>query len=113
MTPEERDDLLRNAPPEEGLEAKYEHLLHAFEEQGRIMKKGADMLRYVAHWLRDAEAAGVSSSGLEICCDKSADELDPIEPLAEADAAEKFSQDAASRKPTASSPPSDSEPPST
>lgn len=90
MTPEERDDLLRNAPPEEGLEAKYERLLHAFEEQGRTMKVVAATLRCEAHFLTPEQTRSIEWL---------ADELDPPEPLAEADAAEKFSQDCAARKP--------------
>lgn len=98
MTPEERDDLLSNAPPEENLAAKYEHLLHAFEEQGRIMKKAAEMFRYVASWLNDAEVEGWRCGGLEKCCLDIAQDLDPIESLSEADAAEKFSKRCADRR---------------
>lgn len=85
MTPEERDDLLRNAPPEDGLEAKYEHLLHAFEEQERTATMVARALR-----LWD-----------DVALTQWADILDPPEPLSEADAAEKFSRDCAGRKPPA------------
>lgn len=89
MTPEEREDLLSNAPPEENLGAKYEHLLHAFEEQGRTMKRVASQLR--APNMKPGFDWGEFSVNM-------AQELDSPEPIAETDAAEKFSQDCANRK---------------
>lgn len=97
MTEEEREELLRNAPPEENLEAKYDTLSSAFAEQARTMKKVAAELRELAEL--GAPLHKVPIDCVERSLDELADELDPREPLSEADAAERFARECAARKP--------------
>jgi hypothetical protein len=75
------------------LERQYEALLSAFAKQERTMKEVATDIR----WAIDNQPRP-SSFGLFAEVSAWADTLDPREPIAEADAAETFSQACEERK---------------